>query len=626
MPSRCPVAKIGTAARSPPSFHASVRNRPRLIGRPTARHLVIFWDRLNDWLRDVPVDDPVDRRNAPMLQLVLAVPGVLLPSMSAVSFAQTGVFGTSEAVGIALSGFIWLCFGLLRRGRFRLAASFAVAISLVMMALNYQAYGLKAQLGLQVTHLLPLLFAGLLLGRGAIWRTLSVMGAILALGAWVDLDRAADELAARQDVVSDLLSAGLGFVVVATILDRLVSASRRAIRRSEELDLICDDLEREIEEKERSQAQLLQSQRIEVLGRLAGGIAHDFNNLLGIIAGHASRARTTGDTQASARALEGIAHATRRGALMVRRLLGLGRSVERRVEVFDATDAIRATSDLLRPLFDATVSIRLHLPDEPLRIRLDREEFELALLNVATNARDAMPDGGTFEIRATRHGDQVRIVLSDTGVGMSAAVAARMFEPFFTTKPDGKGTGIGMAVVHRLVGEAGGRIDVDSAPDRGTVLTIELPAAAAASRTREGGPMHVLLVEDDAAARVLLTEALEAAGLEVTAVGAVDAALAQAAATRFATVVSDYQLPDGDGLSLLRRLRALQPHLRQILVSGRRDLPKVEPPLRVLRKPFLPDELLDCLFEADAEASLSGTADPAGPTPGGAAAPDARGV
>jgi len=585
---------------------------------------VIFWDRLNDWLRDVPVDDPVDRRNAPMLQLVLAVPGVLLPLMSAVSFAQTGTFGTSQAVGVALSGFIWLCFGLLRRGRFRLAASFAVVISLVMMGLNYQAYGLKAQLGLQVTHLLPLLFAGLLLGRGAIWRTLSVIGAILALGAWVDLDRAADAVAARQDVVSDLLSAGLGFVVVATILDRLVSASRRAIRRSEELDLICDDLEREIEEKERSQAQLLQSQRIEVLGRLAGGIAHDFNNLLGIIAGHAARARTTGDAQASSRALEGIAHAARRGTLMVRRLLGLGRSVERRIEVFDAADAIRATADLLRPLFDATVAIRLHLPDEVLHVRLDREEFELALLNVATNARDAMPDGGTFEIRASRHGEHVRIVLSDSGVGMSAAVVARMFEPFFTTKPDGKGTGIGMAVVHRLIGEAGGRIDVDSAPGRGTALTVELPAAA--PRAFEHGPMHVLLVEDDATARMLLADALEAAGLEVTAVGAVGAALAQADATRFAAVVSDYQLPDGDGLSLLRRLRALQPHLRQILVSGRRDLPDADPSVRVLHKPFLPDALLDRLFEADAEVPLSATADPAGPTRGGAAAPDARAV
>lgn len=588
---------------------------------------MIYWERLNDWLRDVPVDDPVDRRNAPMLQLVLAVPGVLLPLMSTISFVQTGTVETSQAVGIALSGCIWLCFGLLRRGRFRLAASFAVVISLVMMGLNYQAYGLKAQLGLQVTHLLPLLFAGLLLGRGAIWRTLSVMGAILALGAWVDLDRATDEVAARPDVVSDLLSAGLGFVVVAAILDRLVSASRRAIRRSEELDLICDDLEREIDEKERSQAQLLQSQRIEVLGHLAGGIAHDFNNLLGIIAGHAGRARTTTDPQASARALEGIAHATRRGTLMVRRLLGLGRSAERRIEVFDATDAIRATADLLRPLFGAAVAIRLHLPGEPLRVRLDREEFELAVLNVATNARDAMPEGGTFEIRAARHGDQIRIVLSDDGVGMSAAIAARMFEPFFTTKPDGKGTGIGMAVVHRLIGEAGGRIDVDSAPGRGTVLTIDLPAAAPTPpRASESGPMRVLLVEDDAAARVLLADALEAAGLDVTAVGTVAAALARATATRFAAVVSDYQLPDGDGLSLLRRLSAAQPELRRILVSGRRDLPGSDPAVCLLRKPFAADELLDRLFEADAAGTLSRPADPAGPTHGGADAPDGHAV
>ncbi|HUD41678.1 MAG TPA: ATP-binding protein [Dokdonella sp.] len=586
---------------------------------------MISWERLNEWLRDVPVDDPVDRRNAPMLQLVLAVPGVLLPLMSAIALVQTGTFGTSQATGVALSGVLWLCFGLLRQGRFRLAASFAVAVSLVMMGLNYQAYGLKAQLGLQVTHLLPLLFAGLLLGRHAIWRTLSVIGAILALGAWVDLDRATDALAARQEVVSDLLSAGLGFIVVATILDRLVSASRRAIRRSEELDLICDDLEREIDEKERSQAQLLQSQRIEVLGRLAGGIAHDFNNLLGVIAGHAGRARTTADPQTSARALEGIAHATRRGTLMVRRLLGLGRSVERRIEVFDAAEAIRATSDLLRPLFDVGVAIRLQLPDQPLRVRLDREEFELALLNVATNARDAMPGGGTFEIRALRHDDQVRIVLSDTGVGMSAAVAARMFEPFFTTKPDDKGTGIGMAVVHRLIDEAGGRIGVDSAPGRGTVLTIELPAAAAAAPRASGeGPMQVLLVEDDVAARIVLAEALEAAGLDVTAVGAVEPALAQAGARRFAAVVSDYQLPDGDGLSLLRRLHALQPAQRQILVSGRSDLPSVDPPVCVLRKPFTPDDLLDRLFEAEAGNPLSGPADRTGPTPGGAAASGAH--
>ncbi|ANB18045.1 hybrid sensor histidine kinase/response regulator [Dokdonella koreensis] len=571
------------------------------------------WQRLNRWLQEVPVEDPLDRRNAPMLQVVLAVPGVLVPAMLALELAEAPGFGAGQAISLALTAFLWSCFWLLRRGRFRLAASLAVVASLVMMGLNYQSYGLKSQLGLQVTHLLPLLFAGLLLGRRAIWRTLAAIGVILVLGAWVDLAGAGDAVAERREVAANLLSAGLGFMVVAAILDRLVSASRRAIRRSEELDLLCDQLEREIEEKERSQAQLLQSQKIEVLGRIAGGIAHDFNNLLGIILGHAGRAGTARDPRDATRSLEGIRHAARRGALMVRRLLGLGRSTQRQVEVFDAAASIRETLDLLRPLFDARVRIELSLPDQPLPVRLDREEFELALLNIASNARDAMPEGGCFRLSAARRGDTVAIGLADTGTGMTADVVARLFEPFYTTKPENRGTGIGMAVVHRLISEAGGRIEVDSAPGRGTTLTLLLPCPAARTGAKAKAPPHravspprVLLVDDDGPSRTLLADGLSDSGLDVDDVGTAIDALRQArSGHRYDAIVADYELPDGDGASLLHRLRSLQPDARQVLISGRSDLTELAaPPVAILHKPFAPERLADLLLD-DGEALSS---------------------
>lgn len=573
--------------------------------------------RLWEWLHRAPISDPLDRQNAPGAQLALLLTGVLEPLVVLSSWKQSGTYSFGIGIGLIIAPGLWFCLWLVRRGQFRTAATLIYAGFLALVVLSHQAYGLRSQAGLQIAHLLPLLLGGLLLGRRALWLGLSVLAGAVLLGGWVDSANASRLGWGWDETGAGVFSSLLTFFIATVVLDRLVSASRNALRRSEELDQAYHNLEHEMAEKEQSQAQLLQAQKLELLGRIAGGIAHDFNNLLGVIMGYVGIARSRDGYDGQP--IEGIENAARRGAMMTRRLLGLGRDRPRQPEVFDVCQAVQQAMALIRPLFRQGAAVEVHLPEHSVPVRLDRDEFELALLNLGTNARDAMQQGGRFCIEVEDQADSgsVRIIVSDTGCGMTPEVIARIFEPFFTTKPEGRGTGIGMAVVHRLVSDAHGRIEVESAPEQGTRITLELPRAqeTITAPTQIGAGRRVLLVEDDGELRVLLAEALEAAGYQVRS--AADQAQAlQLASGLFLpdVVISDLRLPDGDGEQLLMRLGRLWPSTQRLLITSHRQDDEValgDPGIVLLRKPFSAARLLELLSQA-------ATPQPAQP----AAAPD----
>lgn len=354
----------------------------------------------------------------------------------------------------------------------RRIAIVVIVVGLALLAVSHYRYGLAAQSGI-VLGIVPLLFAGLLLGRVGVWITAVAYLAILVLGSWVDLRNGTPGTVSLQDAFADLLQPMLGCAIVALILDRLILKSDVSQRRNRDLALLCRQLEVEMRDKERSQAQLVHSQRMDALGKLAGNVAHDFNNLLGVILGYATQHDETDDA-ARAR-FDKIVAATRRGKQFTDRLLTLARSDTRLRETFDANFALRDVEPMIASMFGTRIELQCAFCAEPAWVHMDYAEFEACLLNIAKNAADAMPDGGHFRIESTLDGNEVCIRLEDDGHGMSPKVAARVFDPFFTTKPRTQGTGIGLAVVYRVISEAGGCIDVRSAPGAGTCFALHLP-------------------------------------------------------------------------------------------------------------------------------------------------------
>lgn len=527
-----------------------------------------------------------DRRNVLMLRTVLVVIGVTstIMAVTSASVPANGEFLATALIGVCA----WVCFLLLQRGHYRPVAAATVAGSMLLVGLSYQAYGLQAQSGLQMTHLMPLLFAGLLLGRTAVWWTAVAYAAALTMGALVDAGQAHDGAAAAE-VWPDLLLAALNFLALAVILDRLIAISQKAVRRSEALDEACIELEREIAEKEQAYSRLLHTQRMEAIGRLSAGVAHDFNNILSVILGHADSGGAVAANPATG--LEGVRKAARRGAVLTRRLLSFGRTQAGEVTRFDLGEAIGEVRGLIQPMFPRSVEVHLEPAGGPLPVELDRDELELALLNIAGNACDAMPDGGRFTLTVEQCQDQAVIRIADTGIGMSADVAKRVCEPFFTTKPKDSGTGIGMTIVQRFVSDAGGHLDIDSTPGHGTRLALWLPLArGAADPNLPRG--RIMVVSDDDQLSRSLGAALESQGCEVVATGDVDDALARAMEPAgFEAVLATQRLADGDGLMFLRQIGAALPVAQRVLLLEHGACAPESAGILPLAAPFTPEKL-----------------------------------
>jgi two-component system, cell cycle sensor histidine kinase and response regulator CckA len=386
----------------------------------------------------------------------------------------------------------------------------------------------------------------------------------------------------------------------------------------------------DVGERERFERRLRQSQRLESLGHLAGGVAHDFNNVLAVIGGFAqevtrrvappdeSDADRWRDVQEN---VEQIEHATQRGTRLTRQLLAFARQEDVRPTVLDVNEVTSQLTPMLRHAVGAGVHLDVALGDDLWPVEIDQGQFEQVLLNLAVNARDAMPRGGQLSIQTaninldeeyvSHHGElavgpHVMLAVSDTGVGIEPDVAEHIFEPFFTTKPVGTGTGLGLATVYGIVRQSGGSIWVYSEPGEGTTFKIYLPVVhapieeerAPEARPDVGGSETVLLAEDNDALRELIAHMLVSHGYEViVAETPTDAVrLAREESDRIALLISDLVMPEMSGTALAERVADLVPGVRVLLMSGYTDEAvarsgSLAPGAEYLEKPFGADEL-----------------------------------
>ncbi len=379
-----------------------------------------------------------------------------------------------------------------------------------------------------------------------------------------------------------------------------------------------------------TEAQLRTAQKMDAVGRLAGGVAHDFNNLLMVIASYTELALDSLSPEAPAREdLEEVRKAALRATGLTRQLLTFSRKQVLRPEVIDLNALIAGMEKMLRRLLGEDVQLAFSPGVSLGATRADAGQIEQVLMNLAVNARDAMPKGGSLRVvtsnaevdhdYASRHlglrpGSWVKIAVTDTGTGMDEATLARIFEPFFTTKAAGKGTGLGLAMVYGIVAQSGGVVWVQSTPGQGTTFEIFLPRAsggrAEVAGERTGGVESkrsvvaegILLVEDDDAVRKLTHRMLVAAGHPVVcaASGAEALKLCADDRTDVRLLLTDVVLPGMNGRELWERLRKLRPDLRVLYISGYTDdaiseragLEGLELGVEIVGKPFTADVLL----------------------------------
>ncbi|WP_376087556.1 ATP-binding protein [Roseomonas sp. CCTCC AB2023176] len=377
-------------------------------------------------------------------------------------------------------------------------------------------------------------------------------------------------------------------------LEAEVAGRTAALRESEAaLRQLNESLERRVREevvaREAVQARLAHAQRMEALGQLAGGVAHDINNVLQVVIGTAEAVEDASpDDWQVAQLARSIAEAAERGAGITQRLLAFARRVELRAEVLDATALLKGLGGLLGRTLGNNVTVAVRA-DRALPLLLaDRGQLETVLVNLAANARDAMPVGGTLILSAAAvqlgadgsaaPGPYVRLTVTDTGQGMPPEVLARATEPFFTTKEIGKGTGLGLSMAQGFAEQSGGTLAIESEPGRGTSVHLCLPAAPGASPPESaevGAPQRrqhrarILLVDDDAAVRATTARQLEKKGFEVLAVASGLAAMALLATGEVVdAMVTDLAMPGMDGLALIRDARRLQEDLPVVLLTG----------------------------------------------------------
>ncbi|WP_052214468.1 ATP-binding protein [Belnapia sp. F-4-1] len=417
----------------------------------------------------------------------------------------------------------------------------------------------------------------------------------------------------------------------------------RVEERTRELMRTNDRLSTEIEERRQAEAALLQAQKVQAVGQLAGGIAHDFNNVLQAVLGGTSLIRRRAEDPAAIRRLtDMVEEAARRGEAVTRRLLAFSRREELRAVPLDLGQLLADLRDVLAATLGGRIRVVAEAAPGLPPVLADRSQFETVLLNLATNARDAMPDGGTLTLRAAAAaigpesganglaaGDYVHLLVEDTGEGMDQATLAHATEPFFTTKPLGQGTGLGLAMANSFAQGSRGALAIESEAGRGTRVSLWLPvtraetvvervemagAAGGPSPVQAGHRPRVLLVDDEPLVRRLLAGELADAGYEV--VEAADGALALGQLSRgesFQLLVTDLAMPGIDGVSLIKEAQERHPGLPAILVTGYAgDAANlavgavVGGPFALMRKPVSGARLLDQMA-----ALLSGTRLPA---------------
>jgi two-component system NtrC family sensor kinase len=415
------------------------------------------------------------------------------------------------------------------------------------------------------------------------------------------------EDAIRHDWMS-FMGTRMFFGVPATLL--MIAISGLALRRTRALYA-------EMQAREHAEGALRQSQRLEIIGQLTGGIAHDFNNLLMVVTGGVDRLRRDVTDAGHVRTLDMIMAAAKRGENLIRHLLTFSRRQSISPSTIDVTRFLTQIEDVLRGSIKGDIRLHVVMPSKPCFARVDAGELELALLNLAVNARDAMPSGGRLMLSAAPvelkgevkydglTGDFVVFRIVDSGEGMAPDVLSRAFEPFFTTKPPGQGTGLGLSQVYGFAKQSGGTITIDTAPELGTTVTLLIPRDSSATAVTSASPTDdsvtprqpplsvkatVLLIEDSDEVAQISRDYLERIGHSVVvATNGVDALAALRNEPAIDIVVADIVMPgEMDGLDVARRVRSQFSGLPIILVTGysnSADAARKEG-FEVLRKPY----------------------------------------
>ena len=357
---------------------------------------------------------------------------------------------------------------------------------------------------------------------------------------------------------------------------------------------------------EEAQGQRAYAQKMDALGQLTGSVAHDFNNLLMIVSGHLSRLRRGGDDAKMRQSAEAIETAVRRGASLTRQLLSFSRRQPFNPTVVDLPSRIESVRAMLSSSTGPMIALAVGISPGAWPIKVDASEFDLALVNLTLNARDAMPEGGSVTISSENvtlvpsdtperlTGEFVAVRVTDSGTGIPPDILSKVFDPFFTTKESTKGSGLGLSQVYGFAHQSGGTVTIDSEVGRGTTVTLYLPRAReeiSAERPAEethANDGRVLLVEDNPDVAQASLSLLDQLGYSVVHARDANAALEAIAADAFDLVVSDIMMPGGmDGLALARTLRERQPALPILLVTGYHQLAdEAGREFVLLRKPF----------------------------------------
>jgi PAS domain S-box-containing protein len=412
---------------------------------------------------------------------------------------------------------------------------------------------------------------------------------------------AADDEAIRRGTVTEtLIAEGLAGA------ERWSEITRVPIRDGASAVTHLAVIERDVTEQKSLEARLRQSDKMQALGTLAGGIAHDFNNLLTAILGSLELAGPkVADQPRVQRLIENARGAAERGASLPKRLLSFSRVHDLQARATDVNALIGGMSDLFSRSLGGLVSVRTDLSEDLPAAQVDPDQLELAVLNLCINARDAMPEGGAITIATRRmtitgdpeiaDGSYCAIRVTDEGVGIPEEILRRVCEPFFTTKAVGQGTGLGLAMVFGLAQQSKGRLSIESTVGRGTRVELALPFSAAAPRVDAGGetpmpvaarPARVLVVDDDPEVRHVTASFLAGFGYHETEACDGPAALDLLARERFDLVVADLAMPGMSGVELASAVRAREPDLPVLILTGHADAMRIPPDLPVLAKPF----------------------------------------
>lgn len=411
--------------------------------------------------------------------------------------------------------------------------------------------------------------------------------------------------------------AGIGVLILlaALVLGVLGLAQGALSDANAELEARAELLQQQIEQRERAEEALLQSRKLEAIGQLVGGVAHDFNNLLTVVLSGLRLMERNADPERRATTVEAMRQAVERGAGLTRQLLAFARRQTLKLESIDVAARLKGMRELLERSLRADILVDISTPAGLWAAKTDPTQFELAVLNLAVNARDAMPKGGVLTIVASNvtenGGDFVQLAVRDTGLGIPPDALSRVFEPYFTTKQAGQGTGLGLSQVYGIATQSGGSVRVQSVVNEGTSVTLllprsdEAPIQAPTARPALAAPARatgksILVVEDDDAVAGVVSEMLRQMGCKPfrvpnaqAALGAVDHDCA------FDLVFSDIIMPGTmNGVELAQEIHRRYPKTPIVLTTGYSGAADVDARFPIIRKPYQIEELEQVVLSA----------------------------